>query len=445
MYTNTLEEAELTDQTNEQQTEPPVTTASPEPEEVKPDTQEQEQTVLVTTEPEVIEGEVIELEQPDTSEDHLPPQHKPYWLLIPFTILFCLVFVSASFLLPLLAPTATVTIIPVGRTITRTTVIQVHGRQLLPLTLTQSLSAPATGKRHQDATRAGGTITFYNGLLTSQTIAGGTVLTGSDGVQVITDLPAIIPAANPPFEGHITIPAHALSAGAGGNIQAYDINQACCATSVVAKNTSAFTGGAAARDFLAVRRTDINTAVTSLLLTLSESENAALQAQLRPGEALAVSTCTPHVASNHKPGDVATQVTVTVSDTCGGIAYTAHEVYTDATQLLKAQATTTLGAEYALLGNIQVAIVHATAGEHRQGSLHLVVQVTGTWVYQITPAMQQHLLRLIAGKTKQQASASLLQIPGIAGVQISAEGGNRTLPEDPRRIHIIVVYLSASL
>jgi hypothetical protein len=73
------------------------------------------------------------------------------------------------------------------------------------------------------------------------------------------------------------------------------------------------------------------------------------------------------------------------------------------------------------------------------------VQVTGTWVYQITPAMQQHLLRLIAGKTKQQASASLLQIPGIAGVQISAEGGNRTLPEDPRRIHIIVVYLSASL
>src|SRR6266851_4311215 len=312
MHTNTLEEAELSDTTSEpdQQPEQPETTASPEPEEEKPETQEHEVTALVPIEPEVIEGEVIELEQPDTTGDHLPPRQKPYWLLIPFTILLCLEFVAASFLFPLLAPSATVTIIPVERTITLTTAIQVHGRELLPLTLLQSLSAPATGKQHRDATRAAGTITFYNGLLTSQTIAGGTVLTSSDGVQVITDQPAIIPAANPPLEGHVTIPAHALSAGAGGNIQAYDINQACCATSVLAKNTSAFTGGAAARDFLAVIRTDINTVVTSLLLTLSQSENAALQAQIYPGEALAVSSCTPHVASNHKPGDAAKQVTV---------------------------------------------------------------------------------------------------------------------------------------
>src|SRR6266699_3548596 len=349
MYTNTLEDAELTDQTNEQQTEPPEIIASLEPEEVKPETQEQETTALVPTEPEVIEGEVIELEQPDISGYPLPPQQKPYWLLIPFTILFCLVFVAASFLLPLLTPTATVTIIPVARTITLTTAIRVSGRQLPALTLMHSLSAPATGKQHQDATRAAGTITFYNGLLTPQTIAGGTVLTGSDGVQVITDQPAIIPPANPPLEGHVTIPAHTLPAGAGGNIQAYDINQACCATSVVAKNTQSFTGGAAARDFLAVTRTDINTAVTSLLLTLSQSENAALQAQLHPGEALAVSACTPHVASNHKPGDEANHVTVTVSETCGGLAYASHEVYLDALQSLTAQATTTLGAEYALL------------------------------------------------------------------------------------------------
>src|SRR6266567_6661702 len=173
MHSNTLEETALTDTSSEPQPEPP------ELEEVKPETQEQETTALVPTEPEVIEGEVIELEQPDLSEDHIPPQQKPYWLLIPFTILFCLVFVAASFLFPLLAPTATVTIIPVARTITRTTAIQVHGRQLPPLTLMQSMSAPATGKRHQDAARAAGTITFYNGLLTSQTIAGGTILTGS--------------------------------------------------------------------------------------------------------------------------------------------------------------------------------------------------------------------------------------------------------------------------
>src|SRR6266487_286955 len=123
MHTNALEETALTDQTSEPQPDQPETTTSPEPEEVKPETQEQETTALVPTEPEVIEGEVIELEQPDLSEERNLPKQNPYWLLIPFTILFCLVFVAASFLLPLLTPSASVTIIPVARTITRTTAI----------------------------------------------------------------------------------------------------------------------------------------------------------------------------------------------------------------------------------------------------------------------------------------------------------------------------------
>jgi hypothetical protein len=446
MHTNILEEAELTDNTSgqEQQPESPEPTTSPQPEEEKTETQEQEVTALVTTEPEVIEGEVIEIEQPDLSEDHLPPKQKPYWLLIPCTIVLCLSIPGVSLLLPLLSPSATITIIPAEHTLTATAAIQVQGRQLPLLTLMQSLSAPATGKRHQDATRAAGTITFYNGLLTSQTVAAGTIFTGKDGVQIITDQAAHIPAGNPPSYGQVSVSAHAVLTGQQGNIPAYDINAACCATSVVAKNTRGFTGGASARDFFVVAGEDINTTVTSLLLALSRSENAALQAQLHPGEALAVSSCTPHVVSNHKPGDEANQVTVTVSETCGGIAYASHEVYADAVQLLTAQATTTLGAEYALLGDIQITIVRATIINRSQGRATMLVQVTGTWVYQITPDMQQHLLRLIAGKTTQQVGAMLLQLPGIAGVQISVKGGNRTLPEDPRGIHIIVIYRSAA-
>jgi hypothetical protein len=435
---NTLEEMELTQHSNEP--EPPETTASPEPEEAQPETKEQEVTALVPAEPEVIEGEVIEIEQPDLSEDHLPPKQKPYWLLIPFTILFCLVFVAASFLFSLLTPLATVTIIPVERTITLTTAILAHGRQLPPLTLMQSMSAPATGKRHQDATGAAGTITFYNGLLTSQTIAGGTVLTGSDGVHIITDQPAIIPAANPPLEGHITVPAHVVIAGLSGNIPAYDINQACCATSVVAKNTESFRGGAAARDFLAVSRTDINTIITSLLLTLSQSENAALQAQLHPGEAPAVSSCTPHVASNHKPGDGAKQVTVTVSETCGGIAYAAHDVYQNATKMITLQARAMLGAPYVLLGDIHITIVHATITDHTQGIATLALKIDATYLYQIRPPEKAHLSTLLAGKPKQQAITTLLQAPGIQAASIRFAGGNTTLPTDPHHIQIIVLY-----
>ena len=436
MQTNTVEEAALTDNTNEPELQPEIPEPIP-PSTPEPETQEQEITAIVpiTAEPEIIDGEVIEITPQEPSEEHTPPQQKPYWLLIPLAFMLCLSYLGVSLLLPLYSPSATVTIIPVERTITTLTSIQVQGRQLAPLTLSQSQTIQATGHRHQNATSAYGTITFYNGLLTSQTIAAGTVLTGSDGVQIVTDQATIIPAGNPPNYGQASVSAHALLAGEQGNIPAYDINQACCATSVVAKNTQDFTGGQSARDFIIVTRTDINTEVTSLLLALSQSEDAALQAQLHSNEQLITPSCTPHVVSDHKPVEEAKQVAVTVSVTCSGIGYDAHEVYTNATQ-----AITKLGADYRLMGDIQVTIIRATITPKRQGLVILTVQVTGTWVYQITPDMQQHLTKLIAGKTKQQAIATLLTFPGIAGVQISVKGGNQTLPQDPKDILIIVQY-----
>src|SRR5262249_22726222 len=158
-----------------------------------------------------------------------------------------------------------------------------------------------------------GTITLYNGLLSPQTIAAGTTLTGRDGVAIVTDQAAIIPSGNPPIYGQVTVTAHAVIAGEKGNIPANDINQACCATSVLARNTTSFSDGAEARDFLVATRTDINNAVTSLLIPLGQSEDAALRSRLNHGEDLLTQACNPTVSSNHKPGDEAKQITVTVS------------------------------------------------------------------------------------------------------------------------------------
>ncbi len=437
MQTNTLEEATVTDTPNESQPEisEPAST-------MQPETQEPETTALVptSTEQDVIEGEVIVLDPPETFADHTPPKQTPYWLLIPLALMLCLSFLGVSLLLPLFSPSATVTIIPVERSITTLAAIQVQGRQLPPLTLMQSASVAATGKRHQDATRAEGTITLYNGLLSRQTIVAGTMLTGSDGVQIVTDQAAVIPAANPPIEGQVTIPAHAVLAGTQGNIQAFDINTACCATSVVAKNTQAFTGGADTREYIVVTRADINTAVTSLLITLSQSEDAALQAQLHSGEALITPTCTPHVVSDHKIGDKAKEVAATVSEICSGIAYAAHEVDANATQMIPTDATRNLGAHYALVGNIQVAIVHATITDKTRGIATLSVKIEATFVYQITQGEKQHILKLIAGKTRQQALITLLKLPGIQGASVTIKGNAATLSQDPTRITIIVVY-----
>ncbi len=435
MQTNALEEATLTDTTNEPQPETPDTLSSPQQEPPEPET-----TALVETEPDVIEGEVIEIPSPEASEEHTPPKQKPYWLLIPFTVLACLVFVAVSSLVPLLTPSATVTIIPIERSITTTAAIKVQARAIAPLTLSQSITVPATGKRQQAATRAAGTITFYNGLLTFQTIAKGTILTGSDGVQIVTDQAATIPAANPPLEGHITVSAHALSIGASGNIPVLDINQACCATSVLAKNTTVFTGGRNARAYSVVTKSDLASAEAAIQATLTKSAQAALTTQLYPGEALITPPCKLTVSSDHKPGTEASQVTVTVSETCRGIAYISHDVYASATQMITKDAAKRLGSGYSPIGDIQTTIVKATAPSTRQGKAQIIVQVTGTWAYQITPRIQEQLAALLAEKTKQQALAILLQFPGIAGAQITLRGGNQTLPQDLKAIRILVQY-----
>jgi hypothetical protein len=445
-----LEEAELTEHADEPETPEPqpeiaeqtstsvAFDATAEPETAEPETRREEQTALVPTEPEVVDGEVVELEPKARPEAPTPPKQKPYWLLIPFAIVLCLLYLAVSVLLPLLTPSATVTIIPVERTITTTTAIQVHGRLLPAFTLSQSQTAPATGKRHQDATYAQGEITFYNGQLSEVTIAAGTILTGADGVQVITDQLAVIPAANLPSIGQGTVRAHALDTGLQGNIQAYDINQACCVTAVKAVNTTAFTGGQSARDDVVVTREDISNAVTSLLLTLRQSEHAALLAQLPPGSDLITPSCPPHVSSDHKPGDEAREASVTVSLTCTGIAYDAHSVYAEALQLLPSQATTALGANYSPIGGIQVAITHATITNQAHGTVILTVNIEATFVYQISPGEQQQIVNLIAGKTTQQALALLSKAPGIAGAVITTSGNTATLPDNPGKVTIVI-------
>jgi hypothetical protein len=420
MLTSVLAETALIGQTNEQKLQP-------------------ETTALVPTEPEVIEGEIITIEQPESPEDHIPPKQKPYWLSIPLTILFCLLLVAASFLLPLFTPTATITVIPVARSVTITTAIRVHGRLLPALTLTQKVTTPATGIRHQRATQAHGSITLYNGQFRRLTIDAGTIFTGASGVQIITDQAARIPAGSPPVYGQATVPAHALLPGTQGNILAFDINTACCASSVFAKNTRGFTGGASARDVPVVTRTDIEAASATLKTTLNRSLQAALQAQMNPGEAFMPSPCTPTTTSDYQPEDAAKQVQVTVSATCSGIAYAAHEIDADATQMITSQAINTLGATYCLIGDIQVTIVHAAITDHIKGIATLAVKVHAMYLYQMRPREQEHLRTLLAGKPKQQAITTLLQFPGIQAASIHLAGGNTTLPTDPRHIQIIVM------
>ena len=167
-------------------------------------------------------------------------------------------------------PTVTVSILPKSQTVTFTDTLQL-GRILSPFTLSQSQTTATTGKGHQSAKVAAGYITFYNGQQSSQTIAQGTVFTGSDGVSIETTQSASIPPGNPSTGyGTATVTAQALEAGSKGNIQAGDVNTPI-ALAVFGKNSQGFTGGQDERDFSTVSTQDINKVSTPLKQALPKA------------------------------------------------------------------------------------------------------------------------------------------------------------------------------
>jgi Baseplate J-like protein len=355
-------------------------------------------------------------------------------LFFLFLILSCLGFQLTLIFNP---PTVLVTIIPKSQQVSVSGTLQL-GRIIAPLTISQSQTVPTTGKGHQVAKQATGALTFYNGQFASVTVAAGTVLTGTSGIQIITDQDATIPPGYPPSYGQASVPAHAIYPGASGNIPAYDINQACCAPSVLAVTPTAFHGGQNARDFSTVSQQDIHTVATQLIPLLSQSMQAALLGQLLPREQLQPLPCTPTVTSDHQIGQEATTVTVSVSETCSAVAYTRGELVNKATDFLTRQAEPAEKIGYRLLGDIHVSVTQATVTHAPHPLVFLSVKVSATWTYALSQRTQQQIKTLIAGKTKQEALRLLQSLPGITSAAIRW-GDDTKLPKDTGYIHLAFI------
>ena len=389
--------------------------------------------------------------------EHSPPLDSPKpaslacWTAGVVIVLLMLIAFQA--LLIFLTPAPTITLVPVVRDLSTTVAMMavsgtptgahIPARLLPPLTLIQTRTAMATGKGHQDAEAAMGTITFYNGLFTSQTIAAGTTLTGSDGVQVVTDQLAVIPAAlatTPPTYGQVTVSAHALEPGPQGNIPARDINQACCLPSVLAQNTAAFQGGQHERDYTAVTRKDIDYGGARLTTTLFQSAHAAFTTQLTSNEALVAPACTRTVTTDHRAGAEATTVTVTVSELCMEIAYNAADLQGQARQVLIREMARRDGTHYRLVGTVQVSVLHARIIDQKREVARMNVHIEGTGLYQFSQQELQRIRQLLAGKTSSQAVRILLGLPGIQRVSIEGVEENRSLPKESSHIQVRILF-----
>jgi hypothetical protein len=267
-------------------------------------------------------------------------------------------------------------------------------------------SGQTSGVAHIPATPAHGTLTLYNAATYPQTIAAGTVLTGADGVQVVTDAPTSIPAGNPPLFGVTSVSAHATRAGSRGNIVALDI------------------------DGLARPLVDMLTQSTSL----------GVRSQLRPQEWLVtIPACVPAIRADHAVGSRATEVTVTVKVACQSEVFDQHAASRRAAISFTQEVSAALGANYALVSQITTTLVGVTVTDKKRGTLALSIQAEGMWVYQWNLTHLQALAKRIAGARKQDALALLQSLEGVQAANMLLSGSERVmLPADPSRIIITV-------
>ncbi|QBD82249.1 hypothetical protein EPA93_42235 [Ktedonosporobacter rubrisoli] len=369
-------------------------------------------------------------------------------LLLLAVLLLLILMLSALMLYQFwYAPAATVTLIPASQELMLTTTLDittekadartsVPGRLLPAVTMSQFQTIRATGVAHQQAQASHGTITFYNAAPAQQVIPAGTLLTGADGVQVVTDESALVPPVSYPTLGQARVSAHAVTTGSGGNIKAGDIYGPCCRLNISAVN-SAFSGGQNERSYPIVTHQDIERAATMLQTRLQQSMQAALQTQVDVTETLITPlSCHSGISSDHQGGEEAKEAHITVSETCSGIAYTTASVLHLIQQRMQQQAEKQLGKGYTSAAMLHTRI--AGVSRVNETLTRLQVGATDTWAYQFTQADQEHIKQLIVGERKQDATNRLLHIPGIQSVSLEVKNSS-TLPTDVHAIHLVFI------
>jgi len=409
----------------------------------------EEEEPLVVVEGTIVRSDVL----PGEEEGHSrPPGHLPPFpgVLIALSLL-CTSALVLCVLAPVFAPSATVTLVPATATITTTVTVtvvagtpdahshQVQGRLLSSLTLSEARTVPTTGTGYQQARVARGLITLYNALPAPQTVPAGTLLMGRDRVQVVTDEDAMIPAGSLAKNGRVTVPAQAVEPGPEGNIAAHDLYGPCCRADVFAQNSAPFTGGQYARSYPAVTEQDLSGAVSALTHDLKQSANAAFQAQVRGGETLLTPVaCTTSVTANHAVRDEATQVKVTLSESCTGEACRTEELRDQLTQSVLLAAAARLGTGYDLTGDVELSVMHSTL-DRESGTTSLQVRGTGRLVYQVTQDQLRRMVSLIAGKSETEAIRLLSRQHGVRAVSVIISGWETaTLPRDSKAIGFLV-------
>lgn len=186
-----------------------------------------------------------------------------------------------------------------------------------------------------------------------------------------------------------------------------------------------------------VQQSDVERVANDLQTSLLQSAQAALHQQVQPGDTLITPLpCRRTSASDHRAGEEAMQVRVTVSETCTGWTYDTQAMQQYSAQIINQEAPIQHHEGYSLSEIRSEQVTHVRMID--PNTMLLQVRITSTWNYHVTDQQQQRLIKSIAGKSKDEAMVLLLHTSGIQSVAISSA----TLPPETQRIQLVVIDAS---
>lgn len=199
-----------------------------------------------------------------------------------------------------------------------------QGRNLptrhLEASASQSLTI-ASSTRQLPATFAAGYVSFWCSPMTScpsgYTVAAGTLLGSVSGEKYYTMGSASFPSCQPSSP----VAIRAAIAGSAGNAGAGSVLYGALPSYIHVSNPAWIGGGSDARTVPVVQQSDIDAATATLTARLDPDLKTQLRGEAGPLNYLPVGSPTFETTSNAHAGDTAASVTVTVTGTLRGVAF----------------------------------------------------------------------------------------------------------------------------
>lgn len=358
------------------------------------------------------------------------PRRWSPWLTWPLrTLVFLLGAAGLLALLAALVPAAVITLTPAAQPLTVTTVITAHPDQpavdlagariparRIRVEVQDTRLTPTTGSIEVPAAPATGQVVFTNLIGTAGTLPAGTSLRTTSGTSVrfLTLAPAPVEAR---LGAAVTVLVRAADPGPAGNVAAGQINaiDGPLGAQFAVTNPQPTRGGTLAQR-AAVAQADRDRLRAELGQDLQASAQAAIEAQLQPGEFLATPTVTVTQvlaeSFDRAVGEPADALNLTLRLAASGWAIQASDAQAVAAWQLRAQAPAD-----STLTDAQLRFTRAPAVTATAEGVAVTLTAAGASAPRIDPEQAR---RLVLGRPLSQAVQALAaSLPLAAPPQIT--------------------------